>query len=141
MAISRIMTKNVVCVDMDITLLEIKEIFRKKRFHHMLVTSNDKLVGIVSDRDVLKNISPFVDTAAETAKDLHTLQKRAHQIMSRRIISVPPHAKLITAIRTFNDNKVSCLPVVDDNQKVLGIVSWRDILRYTEALFDSKKKH
>ncbi len=88
MTVETIMSPKIVTVEMDETLERIREIFEQHRFHHLLVISGHRLMGVISDRDLLKSISPFVDTLSETSRDSATLQKRAHQIMSRKPISV-----------------------------------------------------
>ena len=65
MTVELIMTKKVFKVRMDDTIGTIREIFENVKFHHLLVVEGNKLVGIISDRDVLKAISPFLGTLSE----------------------------------------------------------------------------
>jgi acetoin utilization protein AcuB len=124
------MTSRVVTVDMDDRLSVVKDIFDAMKFHHLLVVDSDgKLGGVVSDRDLLKALSPFVGTAAETARDVATLNRRVHQIMSRKPITLPPDASIAEAVRLILEHRISCIPVVDAHFRPVGILSWRDILR------------
>ena len=78
MDLGSIMTARVVTVEMDDRLEIVKEIFDTMNFHHLLVVNEQKtLSGVVSDRDLLRAISPYVGSAAETARDLATLNKRS----------------------------------------------------------------
>ena len=129
MKIEDIMSKNIVTVSMDDTLKTIQEIFKNTNFHHLLVVESDILYGIISDRDILKSVSPYVGTPAETSRDTATLNKRAHQIMTRKLITISAHVDIKEAIRLFNTNKISCLPVIIGANKPVGIISWRDILK------------
>jgi acetoin utilization protein AcuB len=125
-----IMTTRLVTVEPDDQLESIKQIFDSVKFHHLLVVdSARKLVGVISDRDLLRALSPYVGTPSENARDLATLKKRAHQIMSRQPITLTPDAKLTDAVNLFLNHRVSCIPVVDQAFKPVGIVSWRDLLR------------
>ena len=72
------MTKKVVTVEMDDSLRLVKEIFDNVSFHHLLVVDGGKLYGVISDRDLLKNLSPNIGTVAETSRDLAALNKKAH---------------------------------------------------------------
>ncbi|MDP3877131.1 MAG: CBS domain-containing protein [Methylobacter sp.] len=132
MIIADIMTAKPITVDMDTGLLLVKEIFDHVYFHHLLVENEqDKtFVGVISDRDLLRALSPYVHTAAETARDKATLNKRAHQIMSRQIDTVSPTTECNSAVQKMLDADVSCLPVVDDNRLIVGIVTWKDFLKY-----------
>lgn len=129
MKIQDLMTKSVVTIDLDEPLEQVKRIFDESAFHHLLVVENGILCGIVSDRDLFKSISPNVDKAGATNRDLATLNKRVHQIMSRRPITLPPEASVKEAVRLFNEHKISCIPVINTQQKPIGIVSWRDIIK------------
>ena len=129
MNVSEIMSKNVVSVEMDDMLSEVKAIFENTRFHHLLVIENSKLMGIISDRDLLKAISPNVGTPAASKSDEASLNKRVHQIMSRNPITLSADATVEDAIEVFNQNQVSCIPIVSREQEALGILSWRDILK------------
>ena len=130
MNITKIMSAKIVTVEMDDTLHVVKEIFDHSHFHHLLVVENYKLAGVISDRDLFRSISPYVETVAETARDAATLKKRVHQIMTRKAITLTPDATVADAIHTFNSNNISCIPIVDENNKPVGIVSWRDILKH-----------
>jgi acetoin utilization protein AcuB len=129
MSVQQIMTKKIVTVEMDDSLALVKDIFDNLKFHHVLVIESMKLVGIVSDRDLLKALSPDIGTISETFKDKTTLNKRVHQIMSRNPITLHPDASISDAVNLFNMHKISCIPIVDLNSRPMGIVSWRDILK------------
>ena len=133
--VSRLMTTTVVTVEMDDSLAAIKDIFDNTSFHHLLVVNDTRLLGVVSDRDLFKALSPHLGTAAETQRDLNSLDKKVHQIMTRGAITLPPDATVYDAIEIFDQHKISCIPIVDTEKRVLGILSWRDILRALE------KKH
>jgi len=129
MKVEKIMSKNVVTVEMDDTLGKVKDIFSDNMFHHLLVVENKKLFGVISDRDLFKSLSPKIDTAAETAKDLAFLHRKAHQIMSRNPIALNESATVKEAVEVFNQHKISCIPITDNNGIPVGILSWRDIMR------------
>ena len=127
------MSKDVVTVEMDVSLKVIKSIFEKSRFHHLLVVDSGELFGVISDRDLLKNLSPNIGTISETPKDAATLNKRAHQIMTRRPITLTPKAEIFDAVKIFNNHNISCIPVINKERRPVGIISWRDILKALES--------
>jgi len=133
MEITDVMSERVVSVDPYDQLATVKEIFTQTRFHHLLVVEEGRLVGVISDRDLLKSISPKAGTAAETTRDAATLKKRVHQVMSRKAVVLHQGASLYEAVHRFNSHGVSCLPVVDSEQRPVGIVTWRDVLKVMES--------
>ncbi|MCP3130042.1 CBS domain-containing protein [Shewanella sp. KJ2020] len=138
--IADIMSTRVVTVEMDDRLSVAKEIFDQANFHHLLVVDERKLEGVLSERDLLRAISPNLGSSAETVKDLETLQKRVHQVMTRNPVTIASHINLDTATRILLEHNIGCLPVLEQGELV-GIVTWKDLLRaYSEhrAIEDSE---
>ena len=132
------MSKPVVTVTLDDTLRVVKQIFENAKFHHLLVVEKGKLYGVISDRDLLKSVSPFIDTLQATAHDKFTLNKKVHQIMSRKPITLTTSADVHEAISLFNQHNISCIPILNEKGAPVGIVSWRDILRTIEVNHNKK---
>ena len=127
--VESIMTRDVFAVRMDDTIGTIQEILSHAAFHHLLVVEDHKLVGILSDRDILKNISPFLKTLSETTRDLSILNKRVHQFMTHKPITVTKETSVKAAADLLLKHRISCLPVVSSSGEIEGVVTWRDILR------------
>jgi len=129
MKVKDVMTRQVVTVGLDESVGHLEELFKSHRFHHILVTSGETLFGVISDRDLLENISPFIGNALyEQPRDRALLNRRAHQIMTRKPIATKEEASLEEAARLMLDHSVSCLPVTDDRQRPIGIMTWKDLV-------------
>lgn len=127
--VASIMTQRVVTVDMDDRLAVAKDIFDHVTFNHLLVLDDtNTLAGVLSQRDLVKALSPNLGTAAEYSKDTETLLKRVHQVMSHRPITVSPEQSIQQASQLILKHDIGCLPVLDNNQLV-GIITWKDLLR------------
>ena len=129
MGVSDLMSRKVASVEMDDQVGVVKAIFEQGYFHHLVVVEDGKVVGMLTDRDLLKVLSPNLGTVRETEKDLSCLESKVHQIMSRDVITIQKQASVRHAIGLFYHNKVTCLPVVDDDQRLVGILTWRDIFK------------
>lgn len=129
MRVADILTADPITVGLDDSLASIKRVFDSHAFHHLLVIADGELFGVISDRDVLRAVSPFVDSPNERPIDSATMKRHAHQIMSRKPITTTADQPIELAARRLLEAKVSCLPVLDDNNKVIGIVTWHDLLR------------
>ena len=139
MKVEQIMSKPVVTVGLDDTLASVKHIFENVKFHHLLAVEDGKLLGVLSDRDLLKAISPFIGTASETIHDKITLNKKVHQVMTRKPITLTPNADVYDAISVFNQHSISCIPIVNASGNAIGIISWRDILKTIEDIRNKKR--
>jgi len=133
MDIKSLMTRHPVTVSLDDTLGRVRALFQQHRFHHLLVVENGRLLGVVSDRDLLKALSPNLGSLSENARDLASLNKRVHQIMSRNLRVLRDDARVEDAIELFNRERISCIPIVDQNHTAVGILSWRDVMRALSA--------
>jgi acetoin utilization protein AcuB len=129
MMLDSIMTRRVVTVSMDETLAEARRIMATHHIHHVVVVEHRRVVGIVSDRDLLSHISPFVGTTTERRIDAESLSRKMHQVMTRKPIVGTPAMTVDEAAALLLANSISCLPVVDTDGACLGIVTWRDLLR------------
>lgn len=130
MSISKLISARVISVGMDDALWLVQDLMNQAKIHHLPVVSGKKLVGVISDRDLRSALSPFIGTAGEYQRDKSTLEKRAHQIMSRDLITIPPETGVVAAAELILANDISALPVVNEHSELVGIVTWRDILRY-----------
>ena len=129
MIVNEIMTTEVITIGMDDTLGQIQKLFEKHKFHHLLIM-DEELIGIISDRDVLKEISPYVNTLSEDNRSRETLKKKAHQIMTRKPITVELDTLVDDAANIMLKKNISCLPVVSPSGNIEGILSWKDILKF-----------
>ncbi len=129
MTVYDIMSRDVVTVSPDTALMGIRKRLEEGGFRHMVVIEDGKLRGIISDRDVLKAISPFLDTYSEEHRDVKTLSQPASEIMQSDPITVTPDTSIEDASRTLLDNRVGSLPVVEGSDLV-GIVTGKDMLEH-----------
>lgn len=138
MQLKDLMTCRLVTVELDDTLATVKEIFDALHVHHVLVVEDGQLIGVVSDRDLWRALSPYIDSIVETARDVATLNKRVHHVMSRKPLTLGPEASVSAAVDLMLTHRISCVPVVDPAQRPLGIVSWRDILKQAAPALDAR---
>ncbi len=129
MHVDALMTRSPITASPDDSVRKLVDFFEKFGFHHLPVVENGHLLGIVSDRDVLRHVSPFVGMINERHQDSSTLDRRAHQVMSRRPITVEAGAAIGEAAALMLEHHISCLPVIDGEGRLLGIVTTRDLLR------------
>ena len=127
---AELMSGAAVSVGRDATLGTGRQVFVSHGGQQVLVVEDTVLRGVVSDRDVLKALSPYLDTASEQARDLQTLRRPVHQVMDHHPVTVRPEASLEDVIRLFSTHRFSWLPVVETTGHPLGVITWRDLLAW-----------
>jgi len=136
MKVLSVMTEKVLKVRMDDSLETIRDILETVPFHHLLVVQDNKLVGIISDRDILKFLDQFLQSNAVNRDAVVSLEsKKAHQIMTHHPITIDKDTNVELAVKIMLRNNISALPIVSSEGCIQGILTWRDILRsYMPAL-------
>ena len=124
-----VMTSHVISVQMDESVWKVRDLFEQHGFHHLIVLDGEEVKGVVADRDLLKNLSPFIGNPhMERPQDERLLSRKVHQIMARNPVTVRTNTPVDEAAQVMLANRVSCLPVLSREGHLLGIVTWRDLL-------------
>ncbi|MCX7832190.1 MAG: CBS domain-containing protein [Actinobacteria bacterium] len=144
MKVKDAMTTKLIVVHPDTPVKEIAEIMLKNRIGGVPVVDNEKLVGIVTEEDlIMKNVKlhfPTYIQLLDAVIYLESLKKyeeelrravgaTAKDVMSKELITISPEASLEDAATLMVEKGISRLPVVE-NDKLVGIVTKRDILRH-----------
>jgi len=132
-AVERIMHREFASVRSDESLDFVEDVMALGRVRHMPVVDDGKLVGVVSQRDLLAaSLSRVLDFAAQDRRIfLRSIDVR--EVMAARPISVTPKATLAEAAALLLRHKIGCLPVVGPAGEALGLVTETDLLRAAYA--------
>ena len=128
MYVSDWMTKKVFTVSADDFLSDAIALMKEKNIKHLPIMKNDRLKGIVSDRDI-KEYTPSKATCLDVY-ELHYLlaNTKIKDVMRTKVITTTPGAPIEEAAMTMLDQNTGCLPVLD-NGNLVGIISDKDIFR------------
>lgn len=131
--VGELMTRDVVTLKETQNLGKADELLRLHRIRHLPVVRQGKLVGLITHRDLLR--------AAAT----HTLDPAAQplwaaDIMTRDVQTVRPDTPLNDAVGMMLKHKFGCLPVVDANGILQGILTEADMVRYAQHLIEDRDR-
>lgn len=134
--ISRIMTKKPETVRPSDSMESVRKVFEKRGFHHIPVVEGDKLVGLVSYTDYLQLIRSVFDNSQEIRANEKILNATlVADVMTTDLLCLSPGDTTETALRVFKANQFHSLPVVDERNHLLGIVTTYDLMRVLESVF------
>jgi acetoin utilization protein AcuB len=124
-SIRHIMTTNVVSVRPDDSVMKVEELFQNIPIHHILVTEQKKLVGIVSKMDLLN----LYRKELKEDRILDRSQIYVQNIMTSNPVTIDCDDTIGLAADIFLANTFHSLPVLDGSE-LIGIITNHDLIKY-----------
>lgn len=118
MRVSDIMNK-VVAIEENTALKEAAKIMTDRNIGSLIILKGDKIRGIITDRDILRNISKS--------------SQKVSVIMTRDVITIDENESIDNAAIIMSENNIRKLPVISEG-KVIGIITATDIIKNSESL-------
>lgn len=115
--IHEVMTKKICTASPEMSLSDVLEILRINRISGVPVVEDDKLVGVLSIEDVVR------------AMERNDLTETVGQYMTRNLVTVASYDTIVKAMQTFAERRVGRLPVVNEEHKLVGMITKGDITR------------
>jgi len=130
MLIRERMNRNPVLCAPEMSVTDAFDLMKKARIRRMpVVDKHGKLVGIVSDKDLLR-VSPSPATTLSAYEIPYLLSKvKVSDVMTKKVITVTEDTPIEEAARIMVDNKIGGLPVVNETDMVVGIITETDIFK------------
>jgi acetoin utilization protein AcuB len=139
MLVRKKMKKDLITITKDERMTTAKKILKEKNIRHLPVVDGKRLIGLVSNMDIRKaEASPA--TSLEI-RELHYLLDKltVGEIMTRNVITISPDISVEEATTLLHDNKIGCLPVVEDGNLV-GILTENDVMEILIEVMGMKEK-
>lgn len=126
------MTSDPQTLDMKSTLLNAVLLLRRSELRHIPILDNDRLVGVLSDRDVARWAPSMLTSVSPQEYNRVFEETPVGKVMTRNPISTSPDAPLAEAVNLMYKHRLGCLPVLEAG-RLSGIITVTDMLR---ALYD-----
>jgi CBS domain-containing protein len=121
------MTDDVATIDKDTSLLEAHRLMGVKRIRSLPVMEGDTLVGMVTRTDLMSSDPSRLASSQKQELSLKVLTQPVEKVMSAPLFTISPEAPLPEAARLMLENKIHCLPVMDENNKLAGMITESDL--------------
>ena len=120
------MTMEPIQISLNKTLRDAAKLMSKEHVGALLVRDEDKVVGIVTEQDMVrKGIASLGNTA----------QKKIKEIMERNLVTTEPPEDIFEALRVMRDYNIRHLPVMHSG-KCVGLVTLKDILKIEPDMYE-----
>jgi CBS domain-containing protein len=133
LTVGDLMTREVVTLEADDALIQVDDLLKRHHIRHVPVVHGGRLVGMVSHRDLIRALARQpVGTAAQPLS--------VREVMTRDVETVEPHVSAREAIEKLLDRRFGCLPVVDAQGDLVGIVTESDFMRLALSLLNEHER-
>ena len=123
------MTGEVVVADLNNSIKQVQDLFVEYDMHHLPVVDDDKVIGIISQTDLLNCYDKLLEEGKTVSIDNLNSTFSVKDVMTAKPVSVAPVTTLKTAAEMMDDKHCHSLPVVEHG-KIAGILTARDVVKY-----------
>lgn len=121
------MTDEVVTIDPETSLLECHRLMGTKRIRSLPVIEDGKLVGLVTRTDLMSSDPSRLSSHKNQEISMKILTQPVKKVMSKEVLTISPEADLTAAVKLMLDHKIHVLVVVDDEKKLVGVITESDL--------------
>ncbi|MEI5640625.1 MULTISPECIES: CBS domain-containing protein [unclassified Pseudoalteromonas] len=134
-SVADLMTPDPFAVTASNTLHDAHNLMKEKNVRHIPVINEDGvLVGMLTQKIMIAKVMGIMATYGANALERKEKQTLVQEIMAVDFASVQPQQSLQDVVRFFVDNRHGCMPVVDEEDKLMGILTSSDFVRLAAAL-------
>lgn len=128
--VAKIMTTDLVQLNVSDDLYKAEKLFHKHKIRHIPVIDGRKIVGILSLTDLMRiSYADVIDEDDDTVESVVYNMFRLSQVMTRVPETVPSDASIKDAAEILSSREFHALPVVD-GEELVGIITTTDVIRY-----------
>lgn len=127
--VSEVMTRDVVTADENDNLLNLLGTLKALRFRHLPVVDDDRLIGLLTERDLLAVSASDLLPHRSDADRLLGERFHVRDVMVRDVVTASPEMSVRDAGKLLLKQRYGCLPVVDEANKLVGILTSSDFIR------------
>lgn len=130
-----VMTSSVTTIPRDAPLLVAAITMRRDSIRHIPVVEVDKLVGVITERDILRCSPSLLSNIGQDEYNAIFENTLVERVMNRTPKTIPPDLPIRDAIALMIEHKVGCLPVVE-GESIVGILTRSDLIHLLARMID-----
>ncbi|MDP5141388.1 CBS domain-containing protein [Rheinheimera baltica] len=135
--VAELMTVDPLCVTRDASLKDAHDLMRSKNVRHIpVIDEKGELVGMLTQKIMIAKVMGLMAQFGATALERKEKQQLITDLMATDFAAVTPDQSLKDVAGFFVTNRHGCMPVVDENNKLMGILTSSDFVRLAAELLE-----
>ena len=135
MTVSELMVRDVISIEPDTMLFDAVKLMHEHDIRHLPVVDRGRLVGLVTNRDLRFLASRVSEADVATGSYSLSLEAKVLDVMAPDPIVTEPDVPLGEVLEIFLEEKIGAIPVVGEDEQLVGIIGYIDLLRHFRDRF------
>lgn len=136
--VSDIMTHKVICANLNNKLSQVLDFFSIFKIQHLPVLDDEKIVGIISNKDVLEFINIHLKKSESLTESYLDNNFSLESIMTKNPITIRPDALIDEVFQQLAPGNIQCM-IVESNGILKGIITTKDLIRFHVSGFNTNR--
>ncbi len=139
LTLKSLMTRDLLALHPKDLVLDAMTLMSEKGVRHIPIVSKEegRLEGLITEVDIFRNVLHGKKmTEEETYHATLDVMLELGEVMMTNLETLPPEAHVADAVALFLDRKIRCVPIMDSNKKLVGIVTETDMMKLLQHMVD-----
>lgn len=133
------MTPDPICGHLDLPVTEAQDLMIEKGFRHLpILNESEKLIGLITRRSLLSALPSDISNFSRFEISYTLAKIKVAAVMVKDVITIQPDTPIEIAARVMADEHIGCLPVIDDKENLVGIITDNDLFNIMVSLLGAR---
>ena len=134
--IADIMTTSVFQLDIENSMYEVHKLMKESQIRHVPISQNNEFKGVVTQKAIIAKVMYLLDNYGSSSLERREKSVSVSDLIDKKVVFVNPDMPLVDAAEFFLANRHGCLPIVDEDNLLQGIVTSSDFVKLSLTLLD-----
>lgn len=134
--IADIMTTSVFQLDIENSMYEVHKLMKESQIRHVPISQNNEFKGVVTQKAIIAKVMYLLDNYGSSSLERREKSVSVSDLIDKKVVFANPDMPLVDAAEFFLANRHGCLPIVDKDNLLQGIVTSSDFVKLSLTLLD-----
>ncbi|WP_042149509.1 MULTISPECIES: HPP family protein [unclassified Pseudoalteromonas] len=134
--IADIMTTSVFQLDIENSMYEVHKLMKESQIRHVPISQNNEFKGVVTQKTIIAKVMYLLDNYGSSSLERREKSVSVSDLIDKKVGFANPNMPLVDAAEFFLANRHGCLPIVDKDNLLQGIVTSSDFVKLSLTLLD-----